>query len=128
MNGRVIYVCLLCPSASAPRPHHFFVEIILKETIVLKVTATIYNRNETLFVRLCATVSTKQFCVCFLKSPAKGVTVPYRPKLAAMATPVLVAANGQTYALPPGQFIIPQPSTVNMSFYLCMHALIYLLH
>jgi len=43
----------------------------------------------------------------WFQCPAKGVTVPYRPKLA-LAAPVLVAApGGQTYAVQ-GQYIIPQ--------------------
>ena len=42
-----------------------------------------------------------------VQCPAKGVTVPYRPKLA-LAAPLLVAApGGQTYAVQ-GQYIIPQ--------------------
>jgi len=46
----------------------------------------------------------------WLQCPAKGVTVPYRPKLA-LAAPVIVAApGGQTYAVQ-GQYIIPQSVT-----------------
>ena len=45
-----------------------------------------------------------------MQCPAKGVTVPYRPKLA-LAAPVLVAApGGQTFAVQ-GQYIIPQSVT-----------------
>ena len=45
-----------------------------------------------------------------MQCPAKGVTVPYRPKLA-LAAPLLVAApGGQTYAVQ-GQYIIPHSVT-----------------
>jgi poly(rC)-binding protein 2/3/4 len=49
-------------------------------------------------------------CQVMLECPAKGVTVPYRPKLA--LAPVIVTAGGQTYAVQ-GQYIVPQPVTPN---------------
>lgn len=49
-------------------------------------------------------------CHVMLECPAKGVTIPYRPKLALQ--PVIVAAGGQTYAVQ-GQYMVPQQTQQN---------------